>query len=404
MAIGQDRIPVSIITGFLGAGKSTLLNRMLRDPAAKDIAVIINEFGEVGIDNLLVEASGDSMIELSNGCLCCTVRGELVDTLASMMDAIQTGRAKPITRVVIETTGLADPAPVMQSVMGNPVIAQNFELEGVVTVVDAVNGLATLGAHPEAVKQVAVADRLIVSKQTLADAGQLSALRARLVSLNPRAPVSDGDDASVSSLSMLANGLYDPSSKIADVDRWLRDEIAADQHDHHHHDHDHDGGCDCGHDHGDNHGHHHHAHDHGHHHHHHHHHHHDVSRHGDDIRSFSIVHDRPIDPMAIDMFVDLLRSAHGEKLLRMKAVVKLSDNPERPLVLHGVQAIFHPPQRLPRWPEGSDQKTRMVLITKGLTEEFVADLFAAFTGEPRLDRPDRAALEDNPLAVPGFRR
>jgi len=401
MAIGQDRIPVSIITGFLGAGKSTLLNRMLRDPAAKDIAVIINEFGEVGIDNLLVEASGDSMIELSNGCLCCTVRGELVDTLASMMDAIQTGRAKPITRVVIETTGLADPAPVMQSVMGNPVIAQNFELEGVVTVVDAVNGLSTLGAHPEAVKQVAVADRLIVSKQTLADAGQLSALRARLASLNPRAPVSDGDDASVSSLSMLANGLYDPSSKIADVDRWLRDEIAADQHDHHHHDHDHDGGCDCGHDHGDNHGHHHHAHDHGH---HHHHHHHDVSRHGDDIRSFSIVHDRPIDPMAIDMFVDLLRSAHGEKLLRMKAVVKLSDNPERPLVLHGVQAIFHPPQRLPRWPEGSDQKTRMVLITKGLTEEFVADLFAAFTGEPRLDRPDRAALEDNPLAVPGFRR
>ncbi|GGG02385.1 ATP-binding protein [Rhizobium wenxiniae] len=399
MAIGQDRIPVSIITGFLGAGKSTLLNRMLRDPAAKDIAVIINEFGEVGIDNLLVEASGDSMIELSNGCLCCTVRGELVDTLASMMDAIQTGRAKPITRVVIETTGLADPAPVMQSVMGNPVIAQNFELEGVVTVVDAVNGLATLGAHPEAAKQVAVADRLIVSKQTLADAGQLSALRARLASLNPRAPVSDGDDASVSSLSMLANGLYDPSSKIADVDRWLHDEIAADQHDHHHHDHDHDGGCDCGHDHGDNHGHHHHAHDHG-----HHHHHHDVSRHGDDIRSFSIVHDRPIDPMAIDMFVDLLRSAHGEKLLRMKAVVKLSDNPERPLVLHGVQAIFHPPQRLPRWPEGSDQKTRMVLITKGLTEEFVADLFAAFTGEPRLDRPDRAALEDNPLAVPGFRR
>ncbi|MBO0143931.1 GTP-binding protein [Agrobacterium sp. Ap1] len=396
MALGQDRIPVSIITGFLGAGKSTLLNRMLRDPAAKDIAVIINEFGEVGIDNLLVEASGDSMIELSNGCLCCTVRGELVDTLASMIDAIQTGRAEPITRVVIETTGLADPAPVMQSVMGNPVIAQNFELEGVVTVVDAVNGLATLGSHPEAVKQVAVADRLIVSKQTLADAGQLSALRARLASLNPRAPVSDGDDDSVSSLSMLANGLYNPSSKIADVDRWLRDEIAADQHEHHHHGYDHDGGCDCGHDHG--HDHHHHAHDHG------HHHHHDVNRHGDDIRSFSIVHDRPIDPMAIDMFVDLLRSAHGEKLLRMKAVVKLSDNPERPLVLHGVQAIFHPPQRLPRWPEGSDQKTRMVLITKGLTEEFVADLFAAFTGEPRLDRPDRAALEDNPLAVPGFSR
>jgi G3E family GTPase len=108
--------------------------------------------------------------------------------------------------------------------------------------------------------------------------------------------------------------------------------------------------------------------------------------------------------MAIDMFIDLLRSAHGEKLLRMKAIVKLSDNPGRPLVLHGVQAIFHPPQRLPHWPAGSDEKTRMVLITKGLEEEFVSDLFAAFTGDPRLDRPDRAALEDNPLAVPGFSR
>lgn len=390
MAYGQDRIPVSIITGFLGAGKSTLLNRMLRDPAAKDIAVIINEFGEVGIDNLLVEASGDSLVELSNGCLCCTVRGELVDTLASMIDAFQTGRAKRVTRVVIETTGLADPAPVMQSVMGNPVIAQNFELEGVVTVVDAVNGLATLEAHDEAVKQVAVADRLVLSKQTLASAEQLSALRARLAGLNPRAPVTDGDDASAGSLAILENGLYDPSSKIADVDRWLRDEMAADaHHDHgdHHHDH-----------HGDGHHHGHHGHDHG------HHHHHDVTRHGADIRSFSIVHDRPIDPMAIDMFIDLLRSAHGEKLLRMKAIVKLSDNPGRPLVLHGVQAIFHPPQRLPHWPAGSDEKTRMVLITKGLEEEFVSDLFAAFTGDPRLDRPDRAALEDNPLAVPGFRR
>ncbi len=399
MAYGQSRIPVSIITGFLGAGKSTLLNRMLRDPEARDIAVIINEFGEVGIDNLLVEASGDSMIELSNGCLCCTVRGELVDTLANMMDAIQTGRAKPVTRVVIETTGLADPAPVMQSVMGNPVIAQNFELEGVVTVVDAVNGLATLDAHQEAVKQVAVADRLILSKQTLASAEQLSVLRARLVSLNPRAPMADGDDMATGSLAVLENGLYDPATKIADVDRWLRDETAGEGHEHHHHGHDHKHGdaCGCGHDHSHSHSHS-HEHDHG------HANHHDVTRHGDDIRSFSIVHDRPIDPMALDMFIDLLRSAHGEKLLRMKAIVKLSDNPERPLVLHGVQAIFHPPQRLPRWPEGSDQKTRMVLITKGLPEGFVADLFAAFTGEPRLDRPDRAALEDNPLAVPGFRR
>lgn len=390
MPVPSERIPVSIMTGFLGAGKSTLLNRILKDEAAQDTAVIINEFGEVGIDNLLVESSGDTLLELSNGCLCCTVRGELVETLASLVDQMQTGRIKAIRRVVIETTGLADPAPVMQAVMGNPVIAQSYQLDGVITVVDAVHGEASIERHPEALKQVAVADRLIVTKQTLVDDAAKARLLARLRSLNPRAVVLDGDHPEAGRALVLTNGLYEPGSKIADVARWLHDEQDADDHGHHH-------------------GHHHHHHDDDHHHDHHHgprghhHHHHDVNRHGADIRSFSIVHEAPIDPLAVEMFIDLLRSAHGEKLLRMKAVVNLADNPERPLVLHGVQTIFHPPERLPRWPEGSDRKTRMVLITQGLAEEFVTDLFAAFTGEPRIDRPDRAALEDNPLAVPGFR-
>ncbi|MDQ0137420.1 G3E family GTPase [Neorhizobium galegae] len=388
MSSASSRIPVSILTGFLGAGKSTLLNRILKDPGTSDTAVIINEFGEVGIDNFLVEASGDALLEIANGCLCCTVRGELVDSLASIMDGIQTGRLRPIRRIVIETTGLADPAPVMQSVMGNPVIAQNFELDGVITVVDAVNGVSTLDRHQEAVKQVAVADRLIISKQSMADASQLAALKDRLAELNPRAPIVDGDSEQAGTAAILVNGLYDPATKIADVDRWLHDELANDAEGHDHHDHDH--------------AHHDHEH-HGHGHHEHHHHHHDVNRHGDDIRSFSIIHDKPIDPMAIEMFIDLLRSAHGEKLLRMKAIVALSDNPDRPLVLHGVQSVFHPPQRLPKWPDGSDRRTRMVLITQGLDETFVSDLFAAFTGQPRIDRPDRAALEDNPLAVPGLR-
>lgn len=392
MALASERIPVSILTGFLGAGKSTLLNRILKDPQAHDTAVIINEFGEVGIDNFLVETSGDTLLELSNGCLCCTVRGELVETLASLVDQIQTGRLKPIRRVVIETTGLADPAPVMQAVMGNPVIAQSFSLDGVITVVDAVHGLSTLARHPEALRQVAVADRLVLTKKTLVAPDALSPLLQRLQELNPRARVSDGDAGEAGTAALLVNGLYDPDSKIADVSRWLQE----DHEDDHHHDHD-----DHGHHHHDHHHHDHHGHDHaprG-----HHHHHHDVNRHGDDIRSFAIVHDRPIEPMAVEMFVDLLRSAHGEKLLRMKAIVQLADNVERPLVLHGVQSIFHPPERLPRWPAGSDRRTRMVLITQGLSEEFVTDLFSAFTGQPRIDRPDRAALEDNPLAVPGLR-
>ncbi|QGG92301.1 GTP-binding protein [Agrobacterium sp. MA01] len=380
--MSQSRIPVSILTGFLGAGKSTLLNRLLKDPAMKDAAVIINEFGEVGIDHLLVGTSNDAVVELADGCLCCTVRGELVDTLAELIDGMQTGKVKPLSRVVIETTGLADPAPVMQSVMGHPSIAQHFDLDGVVTVVDAVNGLSTIDTFPEAYKQVAVADRLILTKKTLADEAAVSAITQRLRSLNPRAPITDGDADDAGSAAMLINGLYDASTKIADVDRWLKDEMAA-AGDHHHHDHHHD----------------HHSHSHG----HGHHHHHDVNRHGASIRSYSILHDEPIDPMAINMFIDLLRSTHGEKLLRMKAIVALTDRPDKPLVLHGVQSIFHPPVRLTAWPEGSDRKTRLVLITRDLSESYVRDLFGAFTGKVAIDRPDRAAMMDNPLSVPGLK-
>lgn len=369
------KIPVSIITGFLGAGKSTLLNRLLKDPGMRDCAVIINEFGEVGIDHLLVEQSSDSIVELSDGCLCCTVRSELIDTLADLADRMQTGRIRPLRRVVIETTGLADPAPVMQSVMGNPVLGELFGLEGVITLVDAVNGEATLAHHPEAVKQAAVADRLVITKSDLADPGAVEGLKSHLRSLNPRAVFLDANDPSATGSGLLETGLYDPQSKSADVRRWLGMEV---EHGHDHHDHHHD-------------------------HNHHHHHHHDVTRHSLDIRSFAILHDRPVSPLALEMFIDLLRSAHGEKLLRMKAIVQLSDNPDRPVVLHGVQQVFHPPVRLEAWPDPEDRRTRLVLITKDLPEEFVADLFGAFTGTPRIDRPDRAALEDNPLAIPGMR-
>jgi G3E family GTPase len=373
----SDRIPVSIITGFLGAGKSTLLNRLLRDPDMKDAAVIINEFGEVGIDHLLVEASGDSMVELSNGCLCCTVRGELTDTLIYFREALADGRIKALKRVVIETTGLADPAPVIQSIIGATDISRDFSVDGVITLVDAVNGLSTLDNHEEARRQVAVADRLILTKQTLADAETIADVTARLRKLNPGAPLIDGDAPDAAGYAVLSAGLYDPATKIADVSRWLHDE------DHHDHDHSHDG---------------HDGHDHDGHDHHHHHHHHD-----DAIQSFSIVHERPVDPAALGMFIDLLRSAHGEKLLRMKAVVQLADDPDRPLVLHGVQAIFHQPERLPAWPDPADRRTRMVLITRDLPAEFVQSLFDAFTGTPRIDQADRQALEENPLAIPGMR-
>jgi G3E family GTPase len=382
MTAAAERIPVSILTGFLGAGKSTLLNRLLKDPQMADTAVIINEYGEVGIDHLLVESSGDALVELSNGCVCCTVRGELTDTLVYFREALADGRIKAMQRVVIETTGLADPAPVIQSIIGNPAIAQDFSVDGVITLVDAVNGLSTLDHHEEARRQAAVADRLVFTKLKLASSEQVVDLTDRIRALNPLAEIIDGDSMRAAQYATLSAGLYDPTTKIADVGRWLHDD------DHH----DHICDDDCGHDH-HHHGHDHHDHSHDHHH----------GRHDDGIQSFSIIHDKPIAPQALGMFIDLLRSAHGEKLLRMKAVVALADDPDRPLILHGVQSVFHPPERLAKWPDPSDRRTRMVLITKDLPQEFVQSLFDAFTGTPRIDRPDRQALEDNPLAIPGMR-
>ncbi|KXF79279.1 ATP-binding protein [Paramesorhizobium deserti] len=378
MNLSAHPIPVSVLTGFLGSGKTTLLNRLLKDPALSDTAVIINEFGDVGIDHLLVEQSSESIIELSDGCLCCTVRGELVDTLAGLVDRLQTGRINRLKRIVIETTGLADPAPVLHAVMGHPVLMQAFRVDGVITTIDAVNGMATLDAHQEAVKQAAVADRIVITKTDLpaARAG-LGDLRLRLSSLNPAADVIEAGDQRANYAALFECGLYNPETKTADVQRWLKAEAFEEAEHHHHHEQDHDHGK------------------HG-----HHHHHHDVNRHDASIRAFALKHDRPVPFSTFEMFIDLLRSTHGEKLLRVKGIIEIAEDPDRPLVIHGVQQIFHPPARLAAWP-GGKRETRLVMITRDLPENYVRQLFDAFLGNVQIDTPDRAALTDNPLAIPG---
>ncbi|MBT1157411.1 GTP-binding protein [Aminobacter anthyllidis] len=368
-------IPVSVLTGFLGAGKTTLLNRLLKDPELTDTAVIINEFGDVAIDHLLVEKASDGVIELSDGCLCCTVRGELVDTLADLVDRLQTGRIERLARIVIETTGLADPVPVLQSIMGHPALIHAFRLDGVITVVDAVNGSATLDAHVEAVKQVAVADRIVLTKADLVDDAEwLRTLKARITRINPGAEIREVEGAAVAKL--LQCGLYDPATKTADVRRWLGEAQAHDhhhhgEHDHHHHHHDHD-------DHHPAHG------------------HHDAR-----IGSFTLTHDGPLPFSTVEMFLDLLLSTQGDRLLRIKGIVELMEDRARPLVIHGVQKLLHPPARLPSWPDAV-RGTRLVLIGIDLPRDYVERLFAAFVNKPAIDTPDRAAMENNPLAIAGL--
>jgi G3E family GTPase len=346
-----QRLPVTVLTGFLGSGKTTLLAELLRRPEMKNTAVIINEFGEVGLDHELIRTGDETVALLESGCVCCTLRSDLADTLKELFLKRVKGQIPEFERVIVETTGLADPAPLLHTLIVEPLTAARYRLEGVVTTIDAVNADAEMDVHREAVKQAAVADRIVLTKTDIATPETIDRVKARLKDINPGAEPIVASHGAVHPDQLFGMALDDRGERL---ETWLAADAHAARHDHHHHDHDHHG----------------HEHGHGHHHH-------------DGIESFCIAYAEPLSWEAISEALDRLVSISGDKILRVKGILDIAGN-DRPVVVHGVQHLFHPPSQLDGWPEGSLRSSRLVFITHGIGREPIQRSLDLFLDRARL--------------------
>jgi G3E family GTPase len=343
----RPKIPVTILTGFLGSGKTTILNHIVTQPDMKSTAVIINEFGEIGIDHLLVETSEEQMVELNNGCICCTVRGDLADKLGSLAMWLDIGKVPPVERVIVETTGLADPAPILHTLMTDETLLARYALGGVVTVVDAVAGMSSLDRFTEASKQVAIADHLILSKGdlvgALSDEASYAALKARIRQINPRGAIHEAARGAIDIALFTAPIDETADTAFRDFSAWLR---AAQESTEEAPCHDHD-----------------HTHTH--------------ARGAQGITSFTVEMSRPVDGDAFNDFLQDLAIEYGENLLRMKGILHVAGEPERPAVIHGVQHVFFPVSWLDRWPD-DERTSKLVFITQDLEPQLIKSRFGEF--------------------------
>tara|TARA_Y100001934_G_scaffold254245_1_gene319935 strand:- start:2457 stop:3551 length:1095 start_codon:yes stop_codon:yes gene_type:complete len=350
----EDAIQVSLLTGWLGSGKTTLLNSLLKHEDMSKTAVLVNEFGDIGIDHDLVDTVDEDLVELTTGCICCTIQGDLTRVLRELFLKRVKGEVAKFKRVLIETTGLADPAPILHTLINDPIIATRFYLDGVISTSDAVFGFGQLDRHEEPRKQAAVADRIVITKTDMAEEEQLNDLESRLHSINPTAKIYRVTKGDIKPDKLFGCGLYDPETKTFDVKEWLREEALRDQNTTRSHDH---------------------AHDHAHHPHGEHEHSHDPDRHGDGISSFCIRYEEPLEWPAFVAWIQTLITHRGENLLRIKGIINI-DGEEQPLAIHGVQHIFHHPVKLPEWPS-EDRDTRIVFITKDLKKDIIQNSLEA---------------------------
>jgi G3E family GTPase len=330
-------IPVSVITGFLGSGKTTLLARLLRDPRMQRTAVIVNEFGEIGLDHELIETSDENIVQLSNGCLCCNVRSDLVLTLTDLAARRAAGTVPAFDRVVVETTGLADPAPILHALMTDDAVNETYALDGVITTVDAVLGLTTLDRYGESSRQTAVADRIVLTKTDLGTDNE-AVLRSKLRALNPAAPISRAVHGAIAPDLLFNCGVQGLRGARADARAWLGDhaENDADPRIHAHH--------------------------------------------SDGIEAFSLVRKAPLHAVTLTLFLSALAENCGPDLLRMKGICHIGERPESPAVIHGVQHVYHAPVWLERWPS-ADRSTRMVFIGRRLQRAWIEGLLELLDAE-----------------------
>lgn len=364
----ENPVPVSIITGYLGSGKTTLLNRLLQSPALANALVIINEFGEVGIDHLLVSAPTENMRLLSNGCLCCEVRGDLVETLADAARQRREGRIQRFDRVIVETTGLADPVPLVQTVVTDRDVAPSYRLDSIITVIDAVNALSQFDRQPESVKQVAVADLLLLSKTDLVGEDEIVTLQERVRMINPSVETVRVVRGEIEPRRLFGCGTIDASANAAQLKRWMgtNGDICEDS------EHVHDAHCG-------------HLHD---------------SRarnhHHDRVQTFSITLDHPVTRGALVVWLTMLASFRSADLLRVKGIVNVEGCP---MVINAVQFVLHEPVELAAWPS-SDRKSHIVFIVQDLKREDLERTLDALL-VPETPEPGNP-LELNPQAYAQF--